>query len=202
MNEQKIDWRVLQVISLYELFGKADYLGEPVSQEEHALQAGTYALKQQYSEPLVVAALFHDVGHLLGYLVDLPVMIEDTKTNTNVGVAHHETLGARYLKKLGFPDSVTVPVEQHVAVKRYLRHQHPDYVLSTGSEQSLRAQGGPMSDKEAQQFEADVPSIDDCVALRLCEDHAKDPQAVPFDWEFFRPIITRVLKKERKNVMG
>ena len=51
------------VLKLYEDYGNADYIGEKVSQKEHALQAAYFA---EYMHPndyeFILAALFHDVG--------------------------------------------------------------------------------------------------------------------------------------------
>ena len=45
--------------------GAAAYHGEAVSQAEHALQAAELAEREGAPDALVVAALLHDVGHLL-----------------------------------------------------------------------------------------------------------------------------------------
>ena len=45
--------------------GNADYIGEPVSQIEHMIQAACAAEKKKYSTEVIVACLFHDIGHLL-----------------------------------------------------------------------------------------------------------------------------------------
>lgn len=178
--DPQVEWRVLQLISLYEIFGNADVVGQAVSQQSHALQAGTFAVKQQQKEHVIVAALFHDVGHTLGLLTQASTAQEVAKD--------HASIGATYLKRLGFPDKVTLPVAHHVHTQRYLKSTQPaEYGLSD-------VQGGPMSAQEVVEFERKGSDfIQDSVCLRLCSDHAKDPDAVPLDWNFFRPIIRRVL---------
>ena len=42
----------------------ADYIGEPISQLEHSLQAASLAKAAGESESLVLAALFHDIGKI------------------------------------------------------------------------------------------------------------------------------------------
>ncbi|MBL6690349.1 MAG: HD domain-containing protein [Pseudomonadales bacterium] len=42
---------------------QADYIGEPVSQLEHSLQTAALAVLSGADEPLVLAALLHDIGH-------------------------------------------------------------------------------------------------------------------------------------------
>jgi predicted HD phosphohydrolase len=54
-----------EVMLLMRQRGGASYFGEPVSQLEHALQAAWLASLAGASRQLVLAALLHDVGHLL-----------------------------------------------------------------------------------------------------------------------------------------
>lgn len=60
--EQAID----QVFGLYEQHGTADYIGEPVSQIEHMSQAAQLAMAEGFDDEVVLAAFFHDIGHLCG----------------------------------------------------------------------------------------------------------------------------------------
>jgi len=56
------------VDSIFRLFANSDdaaYFGEAVSQTEHALQTAHLAEKAVAPDMLVVAALLHDLGHLL-----------------------------------------------------------------------------------------------------------------------------------------
>src|SRR5262249_11540396 len=58
--------RVVPAIEkLFRERGSAAYLGEAVSQLEHALQAAAAAERDPAPPALVAAALLHDVGHLL-----------------------------------------------------------------------------------------------------------------------------------------
>ena len=50
--------------ALYDEQGDCDYIGESVSQREHALQAAAHARASGASSAVVLAALLHDVGHL------------------------------------------------------------------------------------------------------------------------------------------
>ena len=103
---------------IWALFTKAEtmpYIGEPISQMEHALQAADRATALGAEEQLILAALLHDVGHLL---VEHEQMAE-------LGVKNHECIGADYLSQLGFSDRVTDLVRMHVAAKRYLCSQTP-----------------------------------------------------------------------------
>ena len=53
------------IFTLFERRGHAAYFGEPVSQLEHALQTAHQADQKGAPDYLIVAALLHDIGHLL-----------------------------------------------------------------------------------------------------------------------------------------
>ena len=55
---------VQQLVELYDSEGDRDYIGEPVSQRDHALQAASLACAASAPSEAVLAALLHDVGHL------------------------------------------------------------------------------------------------------------------------------------------
>ena len=61
MNKNKID----ELFNYYVKYGNYDYIGEPVSQVEHMVQAAMLAEKDGQSKDVILAALFHDIGHLL-----------------------------------------------------------------------------------------------------------------------------------------
>ena len=54
-----------QICRHFDQRGTAMYVGEPVTQTEHALQCAAAAEKSGASAALVTASLLHDVGHLL-----------------------------------------------------------------------------------------------------------------------------------------
>ncbi|TFW38339.1 phosphohydrolase, partial [Pseudomonas fluorescens] len=55
---------IAEVFGLYERFGDSDYIGEPVSQIEHMSQAAQCALAEGFDDEVVLAAFFHDIGHI------------------------------------------------------------------------------------------------------------------------------------------
>src|SRR3978361_143300 len=55
--------------ALFESSEGMAYLGEDVTMIEHQLQAGWLALEAGVPDPLVVAALLHDVGHMAGHQI-------------------------------------------------------------------------------------------------------------------------------------
>jgi [1-hydroxy-2-(trimethylamino)ethyl]phosphonate dioxygenase len=173
-----------EIFQIFERRGGEAYFGEPVSQREHALQAAYQAEQEQAPQALVVAALLHDVGHLIHGLG------EDVADR---GVdARHEDAGEHWLA-LHFPPEVTEPVKLHVAAKRYLCRTDPEYLgkLSPASVQSLALQGGPFSEAEAREFEA-YRYYHEAVRLRRWDDRAKIPGLAVPDLEHYRPAIAAV----------
>jgi [1-hydroxy-2-(trimethylamino)ethyl]phosphonate dioxygenase len=156
-----------EIIALFERKGSAAYFGEPVSQLEHALQAAWYAEREGASDSLVVAALLHDIGHLLH---DLPENI------AGMGIdSRHEDLGHAWLAQR-FPPEITAPVRLHVDAKRYLCAKDPEYLktLSPASLESLELQGGAFTDAEAEDF-LRQPFAREAIRLRRWDDLAKTP---------------------------
>jgi 2-amino-1-hydroxyethylphosphonate dioxygenase (glycine-forming) len=142
------------------------YIGEPVSQLEHALQCAALARGAKAAPEEVLAALFHDIGHLIAP--------PGSRQMDGLGICEHEHLGAKWLSDLGFKKSVCALVASHVDAKRYLAHRKTGYyaALSEASRGTLRFQGGPMSESEAQSFEAD-PQFAAKVRLRMWDEAAK-----------------------------
>jgi [1-hydroxy-2-(trimethylamino)ethyl]phosphonate dioxygenase len=90
-----------QIIDLFQRRGDAAYHGEAVSQTEHALQSAALAERQGATDSLVVAALLHDIGHLLDG------QNEDLALNGIDG--QHEEAGHAWLSKYFHPE-VTEPL--------------------------------------------------------------------------------------------
>jgi gamma-butyrobetaine dioxygenase len=156
-----------EILDLFARRGAAAYHGECVSQAEHALQAAELAVREGAPDWLVVAALLHDVGHLLdGQDEDLAERGLD---------GGHEEAGCAWLAS-HFGPEVTEPVRLHVAAKRYLCAVDASYFddLSPASRLSLSLQGGCMDEAERAEFEHH-PSHRDAVRLRHWDDAAKVP---------------------------
>lgn len=166
MNVQFDQTAVVEtILQLFAEHGDSEYGGEGVTQREHALQAAYFAKKSGSPPDLIIAALLHDIGHLLH---DLP----DDAPEAGID-DRHEELGHRWLTRW-FPPEVVEPVHLHVAAKRYLCAAEPAYFnrLSEPSVVSLKLQGGPMSAEEAQAFRAS-PHAEAAVLLRRWDDTAK-----------------------------
>ena len=154
-----------EILALYAARGATAYFGERVSMSEHALQAAHFARLAGAADTLVLAALLHDIGHLIE---PAPDELEDWTSD-----AHHEELGARWLA-LRFPREVSEPVRLHVPAKRYLCATDPAYraLLSPASVHTLALQGGAMSAAEVARFQAE-PFAGDAVRVRRWDDQGK-----------------------------
>jgi predicted HD phosphohydrolase len=150
---------VSDIVGLLEYRGRRLYAGEPVSQLEHALQAAHQAEQAGAPDWLVIAALLHDVGHL----VDEPAGADGP----------HELLGARLVAPL-FGRPIARVIALHVRAKRYLCAVDSAYAagLSPASIRSLARQGGPLSPDEVDLFERQ-PYHRDALQLRRWDEAAK-----------------------------
>lgn len=156
-----------EIVRLFEARGRDAYHGEAVSQADHALQSAHRAEAEDAPDALVVAALLHDVGHLIsGHREDAADRgIDDL----------HENAGAAWLAR-HFGPEVVEPIRLHVAAKRYLCAVEPGYLdrLSPASRLSLELQGGPLAGEEIAAFEAEPHHLE-AVRLRRWDDEAKVP---------------------------
>jgi 2-amino-1-hydroxyethylphosphonate dioxygenase (glycine-forming) len=156
-----------EIFDLYARFGQADYIGEPVSQIEHMSQAAQLAMEAGCDNEVVLAAFFHDIGHICAQSAS-------NETMDGYGVKSHEKIGADYLRSNGFPERIAKLVENHVQAKRYLTYKFPPYYenLSEASKKTLVFQGGVMSKQEAETFESD-PLFESSILLRKWDEEAK-----------------------------
>ena len=154
-----------EVSDLFDRHGGGAYFGEAVSQVEHALQAAHFAAEDKAPDELVLAALLHDVGHLLQ---ETPDDLADWHTD-----ARHEVVGGAWLAKR-FAREISDPVRLHVPAKRFLCATDAGYVakLSEASIVTLKLQGGPMSAAEVAKFKAE-PFYTQAVQVRRCDDRGK-----------------------------
>jgi gamma-butyrobetaine dioxygenase len=166
---------VTGIEAIAELFagpGARDYMGEPVTIGIHMRQAGALAEAAGAEQPLVAAALLHDIGHL-----------------RQEPDSRHGDAGAQWLSQW-FGPAVTEPVRLHVAAKRYLCASEPGYYgrLSAESVRTLAVQGGPMTADQVAAFEA-LPFARDAVAVRRWDDEAKDPAVTPPEFSHFETLL-------------
>ena len=155
------------IIALFEKRASTQYGREAVSQMEHALQCAHLAELAGETDETIVAALLHDVGHLIAA--------------ENVGVADdaqerddlHQYIALPFLRGV-LPDAVLEPIRLHVDAKRYLCGAEASYwaSLSDASKHSLTLQGGAFTESELGTFMAQ-PFAEEAVRLRRYDDFAK-----------------------------
>jgi len=167
---------------LFQQYGHRQYSGEAVSQQEHALQSAALAEQENAPASLIVAALLHDLGHMLE---------QEDGTPTCAGIDDlHQYRILPFLRPL-FGEEVLAPIRLHVDAKRYLCAVDPHYfsALSADSVRSLALQGGIFSQAEASAFST-KPFADDAVRLRRWDDLAKTAGLSTPDHAHFSRYLT------------
>ncbi|WP_327439375.1 phosphonate degradation HD-domain oxygenase [Pseudomonas donghuensis] len=169
---------VSEVFALYQQHGHEDYIGEPVSQLEHMSQAAQLALAEGYDDEVVLAAFFHDIGHICGGAEG---------DMGGYGAVSHEWVGANYLRRCGFSERLAKLVEYHVEAKRYLTLRQPGYYqrLSEASRRTLEYQGGVMTEAEADAFEQD-PQCAVSLRMRQWDELAKEMDVPVIDLQLLK----------------
>ncbi|CAN5119310.1 HD domain-containing protein [soil metagenome] len=171
------------IVDAFRRRGHGLYSGEAVSQLDHALQCATLAQNDAADPPLVVAALLHDICHLL-----------EDKSDASYP---HERLAAEMLSPL-FGAAVIEPIRLHVAAKRYLCATDPAYWISLSemSRHSLVWQGGPFTPREAAAFITQDFAAD-ALRLRRWDDAAKVNGATTASLDHFIGIMRAVSVKPK-----
>ena len=154
-----------ELLALLVARGSGQYGYEPVTQIEHALQSAMLAERAGDSAELIVAALFHDIGHLVDD-ADVTQLVRGQDDR-------HEMRAVEVLRRC-FGSEVCAPIALHVAAKRYLCATQAGYIdtLSSASQQSLIVQGGIMDAEEAARFR-DMRHFPAALRLRSYDDAAK-----------------------------
>lgn len=175
--------------ALFGLLARASersYIGEPVSQLDHALQCARLAQDEGADDLMVAAALLHDVGHLVG--------ADDFDSMDSLGAHDHEHIGGAYLQCLGMREAVCDLVSGHVDAKRYLVRRDPSYAarLSSASVRTLKLQGGAMTEEQAVAFERSWKH-ERLLRLRRWDDEAKVMGKQVPGLEHYAPLLTALL---------
>lgn len=162
------------------------YGNEAVSQLEHALQCAQLAEAAGEAPTTVVAALLHDLGHLLAPAID----------HETAGLPQHDDL--HQYRALPFlrgvlPDAVLEPIRMHVDAKRYLCAVDAGYqaALSPASQHSLMLQGGPYGEADAERF-AEQAFAHEAIRLRRYDDLAKVPDRVTPPLPYYLALMETV----------
>jgi len=181
-----------KIISLYKELGNSNYIGEEITQEEHAVQAALLAKEENGQEPVIIGALLHDIGHLLGLKYSLEMM-------DDLGCKFHEFVGSYLLSEIGFSKLVCDIVENHVKTKRYLVSKYPQYFdrLSEASKGTLVHQGGNMNENEIIQFEREE-NFEIYLQMRSWDERAKIKDMQIPRIEHFKDLLERNLFKDKE----
>lgn len=173
------------IADIFHRRGHEEYLGEPVTMAEHMLQGAHFAVSQDESDEIVVAALLHDIGHFTSEFGMFSM--EDTQDRW------HENAGAEVLEAF-FPSLISDCVRYHVAAKRYLCATSPEYFdqLSEASVHSLNLQGGPMNTTEVVAFEQN-PNLDAIIKVRKFDDRGKIAGLETQPFTHYIPMIQSIV---------
>lgn len=201
-----------EIIDLYRHEGARQYGREAVSQLEHALQCAHLAEQAEAKPELIAACFLHDVGHMVGHLVQRD-LLGRAAAYFSAGESHeyqhtaaeqtalleeerqndlHEHRAQWYLRGL-FGPGVIEPIRLHVEAKRYLCHADPAYwdTLSVESKNSLEVQGGRYNSDQAAVFMISSHAHS-AVQLRRWDDRAKTPCAPTPDLEHYAAVLKSV----------
>lgn len=211
------------IINLYHKYGKSDYIGEKVTQIEHAIQSAFYteafvecASKTGELKNIIQDVSINNIGlstgseyineiqkssiicgallHDIGHLL----YFEDSTIALmgTIGVKNHEDLGALYLKKIGFNNLVVYLVNSHVNAKRYLITCYPKYKdsLSKASLLTLEHQGGCMTSEELQEFES-KPNYKFALIVRIADDYAKLENSKLENMSYYKDFLTECIDR-------
>ncbi len=180
------------IAALFARHGHIAYAGEPVTQQEHALQSAWLAQRDGADVALVTAALLHDIGHLLASeRGSVP-----GGSPTEHGIDDRHQSAALPLLRRRFGPAVLGPIALHVEAKRYLCVTRPGYAarLSADSVRSLALQGGAFDAQQATRFAARRWAAD-AVRLRLWDDAAKVDGLQTPPLEHFLAVAARATRQ-------
>lgn len=174
--------KISKILDLYIKWGSSDYIGESITQIEHGLQCARLASQDsrlaRYDKFIhncvIVAALLHDIGHLIGLEDGEMEMLLGGDGSASLGIVDHEGVGAAFLRDLGMPSLVCELVAGHVPAKRYLCTTREGYYdsLSDASKQTMQFQGGIMNSEKLREFQSGImPELK--IYLREYDDDGK-----------------------------
>lgn len=183
-----------EIRGIFARHGGLAYSGEPVSQLEHALQCAQLAEQDGAPDALVVAALLHDLGHLLHPRVEA----RDTPTEQGVDDLHQYY--ALPFLRANFPDAVLEPIRLHVDAKRCLCAIDPEYFsrLSPDSVRSLALQGGVFDTAQAAAFRSQ-PYAEDAMRLRRWDDLAKVADCATPPLDYYLAMTRRLVEQHTEG---
>ncbi|HEX5737081.1 MAG TPA: HD domain-containing protein [Hydrogenophaga sp.] len=191
MNVHPVD----AIADLLQRQGARQYGSEAVSQLDHALQCAHLAEAAGETAETIVAALLHDLGHLLR------ADAEPTEPGQKQRDDLHQVIALPFLRPL-FSDAVLEPIRLHVDAKRHLCRTDASYLaqLSLASIRSLELQGGVFSAQQAIDFMNQAHAAT-ALRLRRYDDRAKTPGASTPPLAHYMGLMHRVAKEAHPTGM-
>lgn len=158
-----------RVMNLFSTYGSKCHIGEASSICEHSLKAALAARRANEPIDVQLACLLRDIGYIVAI---------EAKGNMHMegcGAKTHERIGAEFLEKLEFSDTIVYLTRQRINALRYNCGKDPVHIdtLSEATKMALYDQGGPMNATECIQAEND-PLWDAVLRMRQYDDDAKD----------------------------
>jgi predicted HD phosphohydrolase len=183
LSEKKIDL----ALSYLAKAQHTDYIGEPVSQLQHALQCAYFAKQSGHSKEVILASLFHDIGHFASNTIQ-PHMAD-------LGIIYHEWIGSYLMYELGFSAKIALLIGYHVDAKRYLAAQKTNYMsrLSQASKNTLNFQGGVMSVLDREHF-AKLPLFKEILQVRINDEKAKELDLKVPELDAYRTLMKECIR--------
>ena len=178
-----------EIFSLYKKYGSCDYIGEEVSQIEHMIQAAMLAEEDNQPTKVILASLFHDIGHLIEH---------DYNNRNKWGAKNHEEIAFRYLKSKKIPEPIPTLVKGHVLAKRYLVSTRKNYYdkLSNASKQTLEEQGGKFSEEQCLNFKSH-PFSKYMIKIREYDDKAKVKNKPIISLNYYKYLLIRYMEQRQ-----
>eukprot|EP00466_Bigelowiella_natans_P014568 jgi/Bigna1/126918/aug1.3_g1626 len=198
MSTQRAGAARKAVDRLQSLFERSDEkesgLYAQYSESTSLILAAILAREAGETEEVVIGALLHDIGHLLGLEAGYEPAMD------GCGTVDHEGIGHDFILDLGLPPTIAFLTKHHVSAKRYLCLREPGYYekLSEASKTTLKHQGGIMSEEEAQSLEKDE-RWDAVLRFRTYDEAAKDPNSKDISVSSFFPTIQDLIVKESQD---
>lgn len=185
---QEIENNLQRALQFLKNSEKTNYIGESVSQLEHALQCAYFAEQSGHNEEVILACLFHDIGHFASDTNQFQM--------AELGVVNHEWIGAKLAYDVGFSAKVALLIGNHVNAKRYLASKKPNYYqrLSEASKGTLDFQGGPMSEQERIIFERH-PLFKEILQVRINDEKGKEINLSVPSLDYYVPLIRKHLQE-------
>lgn len=178
-----------EIGKLYRDGGHLPYGGTGVTHLQHALQTATLAQAAGAAPPLVVAALLHDLGHI--------IMLHSALQGVDGTDCKHQYFVLPFLRDL-FGADVLEPIRLHVEAKRYLCFVEPSYTLDwpLAAQAWLAQEGGGFDALQASEFAA-IPWASDAIKLRRWDDAARVEHIHTPDLRYFLEIAAGVAHRRQ-----